>query len=82
MNQRIKKLREQSQNAEPRISAERALLITDFYKSNLSRQVSTPVRRALSFKHILSQKQLCILDDELIVGERGSAPKVVPTYPE
>ncbi len=82
MNNRIKKLRDQSQNAQPRISDERALLITEFYKSDLCQQVSTPVKRALSFKHIMLNKSICILDDELIVGERGSAPKVVPTYPE
>jgi len=82
MNNRIKKLREQSQNAEPRISAERALLITEFYKSDLCQQVSVSERRALAFKHILDNKSICILDDELIVGERGPAPKVVPTYPE
>lgn len=82
MNNRIKKLREQSQNAEPRISAERALLITEFYKSNLSKQVSVPVKRALAFKHILSNKSICILKNELIVAERGPSPKVVPTYPE
>lgn len=82
MNDRIKKLRKQSQTAEPRISAERAFLITEFYKSDLCQQVSVPVRRALAFKHILDNKSICILDDELIVGERGPAPKVVPTYPE
>ena len=82
MNNRIEKLRNQSQNAEPRISAERALLITEFYKSNLSQQVSVPVKRAMAFKHILSNKSICILDNELIVGERGPSPKVVPTYPE
>ena len=82
MNNRINKLRQQSQNAEPRISAERALLITDFYKSELSQQVSTPVKRALAFKHILSNKSICIMDDELIVGERGPASKIAPTYPE
>jgi len=82
MNNRINKLRQQSQNAEPQISAERALLITEFYKSDLCQQVSVPERRALATKHILLNKSLCILDDELIVGERGSAPKAVPTYPE
>ena len=82
MNNRIKKLREQSQNAEPQISAERALLITEFYKSDLCQEVSVPVRRALAFRHILSNKSICILDNELIVGERGSSPKAVPTYPE
>jgi len=58
------------------------LLITEFYKSDLCQQVSVPERRALAFKHILDNKSICILDDELIVGERGPAPKVVPTYPE
>ena len=82
MNNRINKLRQQSQNAEPQISAERALLITEFYKSDLCQQISVPERRALATKHILLNKSLCILDDELIVGERGSAPKAVPTYPE
>ena len=36
MTERIKKLREQSLNAENRLSAERALLITDFYKSGIA----------------------------------------------
>lgn len=82
MNNRIKKLREQSQNAVPHISSERALLITEFYKSDVCQQVSAPVKRALAFKHILSNKSICILDNELIVGERGPEPKAVPTYPE
>ena len=82
MNDRIKRLREQSLNAEPRISTERAMLITEFYKSDICRKASIPERRALAFKHILSNKSICILDDELIVGERGPAPKVVPTYHE
>ena len=82
MNPRIEKLRRQSQEAIPHISPERALLITEFYQSSLSRSVSVPVRRALAFKYILENKSLCINEDELIVGERGPAPKAVPTYPE
>jgi len=82
MNERVRKLREQSINAKPYISPERALLITEFYSSNIANQSSTPVRRALSFKHLLEKKKICINDHELIVGERGPAPKAVPTYPE
>ncbi len=82
MNERIKKLREQSLNAENRISAERALLVTEFYKSEPLQRYSYPVVRALCFKHILENKSICILDDELIIGERGPAPKATPTYPE
>ncbi|HEY9115013.1 MAG TPA: trans-4-hydroxy-L-proline dehydratase, partial [Bacteroidales bacterium] len=82
MNERIKQLREESLQATPRISAERALLVTEFYQSSMAQQVSIPVKRALAFKHILSNKKICINKNELIVGERGPAPKVVPTYPE
>jgi len=82
LNERIKKLRGQSIGAIPYISPERALLITEFYKSDVANSVSPPVQRALAFKHILENKTICINDDELIVGERGPAPKAVPTYPE
>lgn len=82
MNDRIKRLRDKSQNTTPRISAERALLVTEFYKSNQSQKVSVPVKRAMAFQYILSNKTICIVDEELIVGERGPAPKTVPTYPE
>jgi formate C-acetyltransferase len=68
--------------AKPSISTERAELLTDFYKSGAADGVSTPVARALAFKHILENKTICINDGELIVGERGPAPKATPTYPE
>lgn len=82
MNQRIKKLRENSFNAINRISAERALLITQFYQSGKGAEVSVPVARALAFDYILRNKKIWIGEGELIVGERGPEPKAVPTYPE
>ncbi|MEA3505456.1 MAG: pyruvate formate lyase family protein, partial [Bacteroidota bacterium] len=82
MNNRIKQLRKNSLNATERISAERALLVTEFYKSNVSRGFSVPVQRAKAFEYILTNKKICINELELIVGERGSAPKATPTYPE
>ncbi|MDZ7391708.1 MAG: glycyl radical protein [candidate division KSB1 bacterium] len=82
MTERIAKLREQSLAAVPRISPERALLLTEFYKSEAARGVSVPVARALAFAYILRHKTICINDGELIVGERGPAPKATPTYPE
>jgi formate C-acetyltransferase len=36
----------------------------------------------MTFKHILENKKICINKNELIVGERGPAPKATPTYPE
>lgn len=82
MTPRIKKLREQSLNAVNRISAERALLITEFYQSHQSLGDSVPMERAKAFRYIMQRKAVCINEDELIVGERGPAPKATPTYPE
>jgi formate C-acetyltransferase len=82
MNGRIKELREQSLNAEAKISLERAELLTAFYKSDEAKTYSTPVKRAKAFEYLLMHKSLCINDGELIVGERGPEPKATPTYPE
>ena len=71
-----------SLNAENRISAERALLITEFYQSGMADAEPVPVQRALAFKYILEHKYICVNEGELIVGERGPAPKATPTYPE
>jgi len=82
MNDRIKKLREQSLSTEETISIERARLLTEFYSSGESEKCSVPVARAKAFKYILDHKELYLGEDELIVGERGPAPKATPTYPE
>jgi pyruvate formate-lyase/glycerol dehydratase family glycyl radical enzyme len=82
MNERVKKLRKESVETRPYISTERAELITEFYQSDVPHRHSVVVCRALSFKHLMENKTICINDGELIVGERGPAPKATPTYPE
>jgi len=83
MKERIRKLRERSVSTRPYITPERAVLITEFYTGEGANQSSsTPVKRALALKYLLEHKQIFIGDGELIVGERGPAPKAVPTYPE
>jgi len=80
LTERVALLREASLSATPRVSSERAELITSFYAE--ARETSAPVRRALAFRALLLGKKLYIGDGELIVGERGPEPKAVPTYPE
>lgn len=82
MNQRIKTLREQSLKAVNTLSAERALLITKYYSSQQVEGCPTPILRAQAFDYLMSHKSICINPGELIVGERGPAPKAAPTYPE
>ncbi len=81
MTDRTRRLRQESLEAVPSISAERALLVTAFYEENFGR-LSTPVLRARAFLHLCENKTLHHGDGELIVGERGPEPKAVPTFPE
>ncbi|MFZ5941328.1 MAG: trans-4-hydroxy-L-proline dehydratase [Bacteroidota bacterium] len=82
MTERIKRLRNESLRAMNRLSSERAILLTNFYKSVTGENIPLPILRAMAFDHILSHKIITINEGELIVGERGPAPKATPTYPE
>ena len=82
ISERVKKLRKESLDAVETLSAERARLITMFYKSDAARELSPPIRRARAFEFLLKNKALYIGEGELIVGERGPAPKHTPSYPE
>jgi trans-4-hydroxy-L-proline dehydratase len=82
MNSRITNLRTNSLEAINTLSSERALLVTEFYKSIAGQDIPVPIQRAMAFRHLMENKSICILPDELIVGKRGPTPKSAPTYPE
>lgn len=81
MNERIRQLRKQSLTVAPAISIERAVLVTEAYEKYAG-TVEIPILRALTFKHIMENKTLCINEGELIVGEKGEGPQSAPTFPE
>lgn len=81
MNERIKKLRQQSLDTDATIYIERAKLMTDAYKK-YDGTMSIPEMRATSLKYFFENKTLCINEGELIVGEKGSGPQSSPTFPE
>ena len=81
MNERIQHLRDESFDAKPFISIERALLETKFYKEHDGR-MPMPVLRGENYKYICENKTIYIGPEELIVGERGPRPKGVSTFPE
>ncbi|MBN1465692.1 glycyl radical protein [candidate division KSB1 bacterium] len=82
MTERVAALRQQSLDAAPSLSSERAELLTEFYQSAADPTQSTAMRRALAFHYIMERKTIYIGQGELIVGEKGPAPKAAPTYPE
>jgi trans-4-hydroxy-L-proline dehydratase len=79
---RVTQLRQQSLKTMPSLSSERARLLTEFYKLYSKPTMSTPMMRALAFKYVLENKTIFIGENELIIGEKGDAPKASPTYPE
>jgi len=81
MSARVARLRQQSLEAVPSISTERAELITDFYQSD-HELLSEPVRRGRAFLYLMEHQTLCINPGELIVGEKGPVPAAAPTFPE
>ncbi len=81
ITKRVAQLRQQSLAAIPSISTERAELMTTFHQQQLGLS-SIPMRRARAFAYYIENRTICINPGELIVGEKGPAPKAAPTYPE
>jgi len=81
MTDRVRKLRQQSLDAKETLSSERAELLTEFHKQDLG-LLSVPMQRAMAFQYLMEHNTVYIGEGELIVGEKGPAPKMAPTYPE
>ncbi|MCL1849491.1 MAG: pyruvate formate lyase family protein, partial [Clostridiales bacterium] len=78
---RVRKLRRESLEAEPRLYLERARLVTEAYRMHEG-ALSIPEMRATALLHLMKHKALYLGDGELIVGEKGDAPQAAPTFPE
>jgi len=81
ITERVRRLRQESLEAVPAISTERAELMTAFYREHEGRHAA-PMLRALAFRYLMEHKAVWLGTGELIVGEKGPAPKATPTYPE
>ena len=81
MTERVARLRRESLEARPAISGERAQLVTEFYRGHDGAEPA-PLVRARLFRYLLERQSIWLGPGELIVGEKGPAPKATPTYPE
>jgi pyruvate formate-lyase/glycerol dehydratase family glycyl radical enzyme len=81
MTPRVARLRRESLDAKPFISTERAELVTEAY-ARAGEGLPAPLMRAAVFRHLMEHKTIHIGEGELIVGEKGPAPKATPTFPE
>lgn len=64
----------------PQIEADRAVLLTESYRSTEGEPIIT--RRAKAFRHILERIPITIRDHELIVGSATVAPRGCQVFPE
>lgn len=80
MNERVARLRKATVETKPWLSCERARLLTEFYRQD--KTAAVPIQRARAFYYLMDHKAIYIGPEELIVGERGPAPKGAPTFPE
>ena len=80
MTARTAGLRRQSLDAKPWLTLERARLVTEYYRQ--AGPLSAPMLRAGALAYVMEHRTIYIGREELIVGERGPAPKSAPTYPE
>ena len=81
MTERVRRLRECSLSAKPRLCLERARIETEVYRRDEG-TVSIPELRARVLYHYMAERTLTIEPGELIVGEKTSGPQAAPTFPE
>ena len=81
MNERVKRLRHQSETTQPYLDMERALIETATYL-RYEGTVSIPELRGLVLRDYFAHKSISIEPGELIVGEKGRGPQAAPTFPE
>ncbi|MDM8299599.1 trans-4-hydroxy-L-proline dehydratase [Collinsella tanakaei] len=81
MNERIKRLRHQSETTQPYLDMERALIETATYLRHEG-SVSVPELRGMVLRDYFANKTISIEPGELIVGEKGRGPQAAPTFPE
>ena len=81
MNDRVKKLRHQSETTQPYLDMERALIETKTYLAHEG-ELSQPELRGMVLRDYFAEKTIRIEPGELIVGEKGRGPQAAPTFPE
>ncbi len=77
---RIKRLLDKYFQYRPSLCIERAITYTDVYKETEGK--SAIIRRAMAFKRYCEEREINILDDELIVGGGASKPRAAIFCPE
>jgi formate C-acetyltransferase len=65
---RVRRLREAVRGARPAVCPERALLVTEYFRSQRNRAKPVVVQKAEALAHVLQNRSAAIYDGELLVG--------------
>lgn len=79
-SERIDRLKDNLFKKMPEIEADRAVLLTESFKSTENEPLI--IRKAKAFEHILKNIPIVIRSEELIVGSATKAPRGCQTFPE
>ena len=77
---RMQAYRESVLDKKPYIDAQRALLATESYKTNVHQ--SPVMKRALMLQNILEKMSIYIEDETVLVGNQASSNRDAPVFPE
>jgi pyruvate formate-lyase/glycerol dehydratase family glycyl radical enzyme len=72
VSQRFGRIKRELHSTRVSLCAERAILITDYFRHHDNPKEPTIVRRAKALRHLLGHKSVKVFPDELIVGNMGS----------
>lgn len=79
---RFTRIRQELLDSPVWLCPERALLITEYFRSHDDPSEPMVIRKARALSHLLRNKQVKIFDDELIVGNMGTKRKSALIQPE
>lgn len=80
VSERIDKIRKDILKTTPEIFTDRALLLTESYEKTLGQPYL--IRRAKALENILCNMDICIQEEQLIVGSFAGKPRGCQVYPE
>ncbi|MBK9328725.1 MAG: formate C-acetyltransferase/glycerol dehydratase family glycyl radical enzyme [Sphingobacteriales bacterium] len=79
---RLRRLHAAVEASHPSICAERAVLITEYFKKKENKEKPLVIQKAEALSYVLNRKSVKIYPDELIVGSTTSKRLAGPIYPE
>ncbi|HWR22711.1 MAG TPA: formate C-acetyltransferase/glycerol dehydratase family glycyl radical enzyme [Feifaniaceae bacterium] len=77
---RVARMRERTIGTTPEIFTDRAVLVTESYRHTQGQ--TNLYRKAKALENVLLHMQICIAEDELVVGSYAGRPRGCQLYPE